>query len=116
LVGFAAPECLIWVLGKNYGDLTPQLGWLILSSSIAYLTNVLFSMHSSRKWIFKWGSWAYIFSVLITQTFMLWTMDLSTTHAVILFGLFSAAASFLVQVGWGIYGFSVDQSTFRNTT
>ena len=115
-VGFVAPQYLIWILGKNYGDLSPQLGWLILSSSIAYLTNVLFSMHSSRKWIFNWGSWAYIFSVLFTQIFMICTMDLSTTHAVILFGVFSATASFLVQVGWGIYGFSMNQSILRRAT
>jgi hypothetical protein len=87
------------------------MGWILLSSSLAYLTNVLFSMHSARKWIFTWGVWAYIVSVLFSQCIMLFFMDLSTTYSVVLFGIYSSAASFLVQVVWGFYAFSREPFT-----
>lgn len=113
LAGFYVPQTLIWLLGKNYSTLTPEIGWVVLSSSLSNLTNVLFTMHSARKWIFYWGSWSYVISILSTQAIMLCIMDLSTTHAVIFFGLISAAASFVVQVVWGFYGLSQRKSNQR---
>jgi len=111
LGAFVAPQYLIWILGEKYFDLSPLMGWLLLSSSLAYLTNVLFSMHTARKWIFSWGVWAYILSVLFSQCIMLFFMDLRTTYSVVLFGIYSNAASFLVQVVWGFYAFSMEPST-----
>jgi hypothetical protein len=103
---FVAPHYLVWLLGEKYLDLSPLMGWLILSASLAYLTNVLFSMHSARKWIFSWGVWAYILSVLLSQSIMLCFMNLGTTYSVVLFGIYSNAASLLVQVIWGFYAFT----------
>ncbi len=111
LGAFVAPQYLVWLLGEKYLDLSPLMGWLILSSSLAYLTNVLFSMHSARKWIFSWGVWAYILSVLVSQCIMLCFMNLSTTYSVVLFGIYSNAASFIVQVVWGFYAFAREPST-----
>ena len=111
LGAFVAPQYLVWLVGEKYLDLSPLMGWILLSSSLAYLTNVLFSMHSARKWIFTWGVWAYIVSVLFSQCIMLFLMDLSTTYSVVLFGIYSSAASFLVQVVWGFYAFSREPFT-----
>jgi len=111
LGAFAAPQYLVWLLGEKYLDLSPLMGWMLLSSSLAYLTNVLFSMHSARKWVFSWGVWAYILSVLFSQCIMIFFIDLRTTYSVVLFGIYSNAASFLVQVVWGFYAFSREPST-----
>lgn len=108
LVGSALvfPDAYLWLLGHKYEHLRGELAWMMVSSCIGYLTGVLWTMHSARKWIFTWGVWTYIGSVVLTQIAGLVFMDLSTTRNVILFSVFSSLATLLVQVAWGISGFA----------
>lgn len=107
MVGLAVafPAAFLWLLGHKYEHLRGELGWMMASSCIGYLTGVMWTMHSTRKWIFAWGVWSYIGSVVLTQVAAFVFMDLSTTRNVILFSLFSSLATLLVQVGWGVVGF-----------
>jgi hypothetical protein len=100
-----APHSLLWLLGKKYANLETELVWMMVGACTGYLTGVMFTMHSARKWIFTWGVWTYIGSVLATQITGLALMDLSTTRNIILFSVFSSLATLLVQVAWGIVGF-----------
>jgi O-antigen/teichoic acid export membrane protein len=102
----AFPDAYLWLLGHKYEHLRGELAWMMVSSCIGYLTGVLWTMHSARKWIFTWGVWTYIGSVVLTQIAGLVFMDLSTTRNVILFSVFSSLATLLVQVAWGISGFA----------
>ena len=104
-VAFFLPRPFLWLLGSKYDHLEHELGWMMLSSCSGYVTGVMFTMHSARKWIFTWGSWAYIGSVIVTQIAGLLLMDLSTTRGVIIFGVYSSLATLLVQVVWGAVGF-----------
>ncbi len=104
LIGSALvfPGVYLWLLGPKYEHLRGELAWMMTSSCIGYVTGVMFTMHSARKWIFTWGVWTYIGSVLATQIIGFALMDLSTTRSVIVFSVFSSLATLLVQVAWGI--------------
>ena len=99
------PGAFLWLLGHKYEHLRGELAWMMASSCIGYVTGVMFTMHSARKWIFTWGVWTYIGSVVLTQIAGLAFMNLNTTRNVILFSVFSSLATLLVQVAWGIVGF-----------
>jgi O-antigen/teichoic acid export membrane protein len=102
---FLFPRLFLWLLGSKYNHLEHEIGWMMVSSCIAYLGGVMWTMHSARKWIFTWGVWSYIGAVVLTQIAGLVLMDLSTTRNVILFSVFSSLATLLIQVAWGIVGF-----------
>ena len=107
MVGLAVafPAAFLWLLGHKYEHLRGELGWMMASSCIGYLTGVMWTMHSTRKWIFSWASWAYIGTVLLTQIAALALMDLRTTKSVLIFSLFSSLATLLVQVVLAFVGF-----------
>ena len=107
LIGSAllVPGAFLWVLGHKYEHLRSELAWMMASSCVGYITGVVWTMHSARKWIFSWASWAYIGTVLLTQIAALALMDLRTTKSVLIFSLFSSLATLLVQVVLAFVGF-----------
>jgi len=108
-----APHALLWILGKKYEHLETELLWMIASACVGYLTGVMWTMHSARKWIFSWGVWSYMGGVILVQIAGLVFMDLSTTKQVILFSLYSSLATLAVQVAWAIYGFMQNLAACR---
>jgi hypothetical protein len=100
-----APHALLWILGKKYEHLENELIWMITSACVGYLTGVMWTMHSARKWIFSWGVWTYMGVVVLVQIAGLVFMNLNTTKQVILFSLYSSLATLAVQVAWAIVGF-----------
>jgi hypothetical protein len=108
LIGLALvfPGVFLWLLGHKYEHLRSELPWMMASACVGYVTGVMWTMHSARKWIFSWGVWTYIAAVVLTQIAGLLYMDLSTTTGVILFGLYSSFATLAVQIAWAIFGFA----------
>ena len=109
-----SPNFLLWILGEKYNHLKSELFWMMASACIAYLTGVMWTMHSARKWIYSWGVWAYISAVIVVQIFGLVFMNLGTTKNVITLSLYSALVSFLVQVAWGVVGFNKQYKTIAS--
>jgi O-antigen/teichoic acid export membrane protein len=99
------PQLFLWLLGNKYEHLEQELGWMMLGACLSYVTSVMWTMHSARKWIFHWGVWSYIAAVIVTQVAGIVFMDLGNTRNVILFSVYSASATLLVQAGWGAAGF-----------
>lgn len=103
--GFLFPRPILWLLGPKYHELGPEVGWVVLTGCLTYLTGVFWTMHAARKWVFWQGTTAHIAGVLICQVAACFTLNLSTTLGVILFGVVTAAAILLVQIGIGLVAF-----------
>jgi O-antigen/teichoic acid export membrane protein len=48
---FAVPESLLWFLGPNYDDLEREVGWFVLGSALAFLSAVVYTMNTARKFV-----------------------------------------------------------------
>jgi O-antigen/teichoic acid export membrane protein len=108
--GFLWPGALLWVLGSKYEHLRQQVSWSILAWAVSYVASVLWSIHSSRKWVYWWVSWVYIVTILITQVILVKCLDLSTTINVIYFSIITSMAVLLVHVANGIYGYNQERA------
>jgi O-antigen/teichoic acid export membrane protein len=53
------PRPLLWVLGPKYQNLSAEVNWLVVVSCISYICGVMWTMHSARKWVYWWGTFAY---------------------------------------------------------
>jgi hypothetical protein len=105
-MAICVPEVLLWLIGNKYSHLQPELAWMMASSCVSYLVSVLFTMHSARRWVFHWCSWAYIVVIILTQIAGLLLMDLGTTRNVLIFTLYNCIAAMLVHVACGLVGFA----------
>jgi hypothetical protein len=66
----------------------------------------MWAMHAARGWLFWWGSFTYIGTMIASQIAGVIWLDLSQTHQVVQFGLLSGVAGSLVHIATAIYGFS----------
>jgi hypothetical protein len=104
-VGFLLPQPLLWLLGRNYAGLEREIGWVVLSACISYLGGVMWTMHAARRWIFWWGSFAYISSMILVQTVGIAFFDLTQTLGVVWLGILTSVTCLFVHLATGIYGF-----------
>lgn len=104
LIGFLFPQPLLWILGSKYQSLKAEVGWVVTTASITYVANSLYSLNSSRKWIYWWGSAFEITLIIIVQVICLSVMNLTTTIQVIYFSLIGAIAYTTLHFIIGSYG------------
>jgi O-antigen/teichoic acid export membrane protein len=105
LAAFLFPDPLLWILGPKYQNLRTEVSWLVAVSCLNYVGGVMWTMHSSRKWIYWWGTVAYISLLLVTQIICVSVMNLSTTLNVIYFSLITSSVVMLIHIATGAYGF-----------
>lgn len=105
LAAFLFPDPLLWILGPKYQNLRVEVSWLVAASCLNYVGGVMWTMHSSRKWIYWWGTVAYISLLLVTQIICVSVMNLSTTLNVIYFSLITSSVVMLIHIATGAYGF-----------
>jgi O-antigen/teichoic acid export membrane protein len=105
MIGFVFPQPLLWLLGPKYQSLQMEVGWVLAGACLNYVGGVMWTMHSARKWVYWWGSFAYIFVLLATQIACLAMIDLSSTMGVIYFSLISTLAVMSIHIATGIVGF-----------
>jgi O-antigen/teichoic acid export membrane protein len=101
--GFLFPSPLLWLLGPKYAGLGREVGWMVLTACVGYVSGVMWTMHAARRWIFWWGTVVYIVALVVVQAGCALTMDLSRTMPVIWFGLATALAAWAVHGVTGIY-------------
>lgn len=104
-LGFLHPQILLLVLGTKYSSLRRETGWLILSSCIAYLVGVLWTMTAARRWIYWTTTWVNVSLILATQIVFLCQFRVDTTLNAILFGLATNAAYLLAVLFNSAFGF-----------
>jgi O-antigen/teichoic acid export membrane protein len=97
LFSVAFPNFLLMILGGNYYHLENELTLVLISSLLSNLSGVLWALNSARGWTMPAIlSISYSF---IVQIFLIYALDISSLHGVILLSLFTAMASIFVSVG-----------------
>jgi len=91
VAGWISPEPLLRVLGKKYGDLGTECGWVVLTACVTQMTALMWSLNSSKAWI-GISTTLFIPVTLIVQAIAAYSLDLSRTHGVILFSCLSSAS------------------------
>jgi len=101
------PGLFLALLGPNYSDVGSSLLLMVAGSSIGYLNGVLWTLNSSRKWIFSWMPWVSIPGTLAVQAACVMSFDMSTSEGVFAMGLIVSVFILLTRVAVAIRGFRV---------
>jgi O-antigen/teichoic acid export membrane protein len=105
LVGFIEPGALLLLLGAKYESLQRETGWLVLGSSLTYLSGVVWTMGAARRWIFWTTGWISIGLIVVTQVVFLILIRVDSTLHVIWFGAATSAGYFISALFNGVYGY-----------
>lgn len=108
---FCCPEPLLWVLGPKYVHLHTEISWSIVAWGLSYVSGVMWTIHSARRWVFWWGSMTYIAVLVISQAVAIAVMDLSNTQSILYFNVIAASATLCVHIVTSFYGFHSAKST-----
>jgi hypothetical protein len=95
---FVLPEPLLWLLGRHYAHLLREVGWVVLAGSLSFSSGAIWSVHTTRKWVFWRGTAQYIISVTIAQVLFMAFVPLDSTLHVLLLGVVANATALLAQV------------------
>ena len=82
--GFLFPETLVYVLGGKYQELSAVVWLVTLNAGLGYLTNVVGTLRSFRRWIAWWASFATIAAILVAQTIVINLAPLDTLLGILL--------------------------------
>jgi len=105
LFAFAVPAPFLWLLGGNYQNLGPDVGWVILSACIMHIAGLVWIMNRSRKWLFWSGTILEIALLLIVQSAYLFLVGVHTTRQAVFFTLISSFCYVVAHGYVGILGF-----------
>jgi O-antigen/teichoic acid export membrane protein len=115
LVGWHYPDPFLWLLGPKYATLGRETSLTLVSGCIAALAGLMWAMHAARGWLFWWGSFTYIATMIMAQIAGLLWLDLSRTDHVIQFGFLTVLAGSLVHLATAVYGFCTQGSLPAST-
>lgn len=105
LLSFRFPHPLLWLLGPQYRDLAPEVGWMVTASSIFYLAGVVWIINRSRKWLFWSGTVMEIGLTVVAEIVFAIVKGVSTTHDAILVSVVAATAVLIAHSFVSVYGF-----------
>jgi O-antigen/teichoic acid export membrane protein len=108
VVSFRYPILFIKLLGVTYGNLKSEFGWIVLISSIGYLSTVINSIGSSRKWIYWWPNVVYMVIFFFTTIMAILFFNLSEVKGVINYTLLFTLLNFFLLVVYFCYGLMKD--------
>jgi len=108
--GFAAlaflfPQVFLWILGPNYNQLRVEVGLVVLGSTIRFVGGFMWTIHTSRRFVYWWNNVANIICTVLVQAAFLWKFDLSSIRGVLIFNIVSAIVGLLITISSGVYGF-----------
>jgi O-antigen/teichoic acid export membrane protein len=98
-----APHGFLWLLGSSYAGLEREVGLVALTSAVVMWGGFAVGVTNARGWV-RWQSAVLVLYVL-AQVLLVMQLDLSSTHGVILFGLWSAVAGLALQLVVNVIGF-----------
>jgi hypothetical protein len=104
-LAFLFPEAFLWILGPHYSQLRVEVGLMVLSSSIQFLSGFLWIVHSSRRFVYWWVTIVNIALILAVEVLFIWKVDLSSVRNVLIMNVASAVVSLAVNLSCGVYGF-----------
>jgi O-antigen/teichoic acid export membrane protein len=102
---FLFPEAFLWILGPKYQDLRIEVGLAIVGSSIRFLNGFMWTVNSSRRFVYWGNNLSIIIGTLTVQLLFLWKADLSTVRTVLILNIATAVVEMLSIGSGAIYGF-----------
>jgi O-antigen/teichoic acid export membrane protein len=105
LLSFRFPHPLLWLLGPQYRDLAPEVGWMVAASSIFYFAGVIWIINRSRKWLFWSGTAMEIGLTVVSEAVFVGTRGVTTTHNAILISVVAATSVLVAHSFVSVYGF-----------
>lgn len=104
-LAFLFPEVFLWILGPKYQNLRIEVGLAILGSAIRFLNGFMWTVNSSRRFVYWGNNLSIIIGTLTIQALFLWKSDLSTVRMVLILNITTAFVE-MFSIGAGsIYGF-----------
>jgi O-antigen/teichoic acid export membrane protein len=100
------PQLFLWILGPKYSGLHYEVMLVIASSSISYFTNVLWVIHSARRFIYWWNNILNIVLTIVVQLVFILRADLTTVRSVVLLNLATVVTALVTNLLSGAFGFT----------
>ncbi len=102
---FLFPATFLWLLGPKYHGLRVELFLSLIAASLAFLSSTLYTFNNARQWVYHWTGMANIIGLILLQTALIATMNLSTTINVMRFSIATALYPIIVFVATALYGY-----------
>ena len=102
---FLFPAIFLWLLGPKYHGLRIELFLSLIAASLSFINATLYTFNNARHWVYHWTGIASVTGMLIIQTILVATMDLSTTLNVMLFSIATAAYPIFIFSATAFHGY-----------
>jgi len=98
---FFFPHQALFILGKNYYDLTKEVVIITGSSCIAMASGITYALSLARGWVLPPA--INITGNVLTQLILLFALDLTKVQNVLWFSVINSAVGFIMLFGYYIY-------------
>jgi hypothetical protein len=102
MVIIAWPEWFIWIIGKQYSNLTPYLHLTVISICIVNFSGLINAVNYSKMWITK--NWIAIPFTVLLQIFLLKYYPPLNFEQVMYYAIMTALPTFLLNIFFCIKG------------
>jgi O-antigen/teichoic acid export membrane protein len=99
------PGAFLWVLGPKYAELHFEVVLVMMSSAVATLSGLVWTIHSSRKFVFWWTNILNIVLIFCVQLMFIMRADLGQLRSLLWMAFGTNLASLTTDISAGIYGF-----------
>jgi hypothetical protein len=84
-VAYLFGEQLVWLLGRQYLNVVPEIPLMLTLIGVQAISGSLFAINSSRAWMGH--SWLFIISTISSQALVIPLLRLDTLHGMLLFAI-----------------------------
>jgi len=105
LVAHSTPQLLLWLLGPQYSGLRNEVQIAMGAGAVSFLSSVLWSIHSARRFVYWWNVGLSIVITLVVQILFIIKVDMGAIRGVLLLTLVTNTASLFTNILSGAYGF-----------
>ena len=99
------PQALLSLLGPQYRDLRFEVQLAVAASAVGFFSNVLWTIHSARRFVFWWNVILSIVLTLVVQLVFVIKADMSTVRNVLMLNLAVNLTSLFINIMAGACGF-----------
>jgi O-antigen/teichoic acid export membrane protein len=104
-IAFVFPEPIVWLIGPRYRNLSPDIGWVVLTGCFSYIANLIWIMNRARRWIFWRGTMLEIIAMFTVDVCFIAFAGVRDTRHAVLFTLASSISAVCTHSYIGYYGF-----------
>lgn len=101
----AYPDLFLWIIGEKYIELKKELQISILVGCTWYIAGIFWAINAAKKFIYWWGTFAYIVGLTAMQIYFIKFYNLLNTESVLYSSLFSTFFILTINVFTTIYSY-----------